>query len=284
MRRRALSMLRRSPLLAALIGIAVLASAGFAVASALPGTGSTIHACLQKNSGALRVVGSAKDCKKSERAISFAKEGPRGLTGQTGAQGPAGPAGKDGAQGRRGRRGRRARRAAGQDAPKAAPPHQAVIGTATLTGASTGPMTFDVLGYDIAADGPPPCTSGGICSGTGSLGDLQLVKRLDASSPVLMQLAAGGRHFSGLTLDLQQPGQSAYRRYAFTNPLVSDIEQSAPDAGGKPVETVILAVQGVTQTLPRGGVALLARTRPSASSRSATRASTRRPCTRRTST
>ena len=112
MHRHVLSVLRRSPVLAVLAGVLVLASAGFAVASALPGTGSTIHACIQKNGGALRVVGSARDCKKSERAISFAKEGPRGLRGQTGAQGPAGAEGKDGAQGPQG--------PGGQDAPKAA--------------------------------------------------------------------------------------------------------------------------------------------------------------------
>jgi hypothetical protein len=89
MHRHVLSVLRRSPLPAGLVGVVVLATAGFAVAAAVPGSGSTIHACIQKKSGALRVVGAAKDCKKSERAISFAKTGPRGLTGQTGAQGPA---------------------------------------------------------------------------------------------------------------------------------------------------------------------------------------------------
>jgi type VI protein secretion system component Hcp len=232
------------------VGVLVLAMSGFAVAGALPGTGSTIHACIQKNSGALRVVGSAKDCKKSERAISFAKEGPRGLAGRTGAQGPAGKDGAPGPQGPQGPQG-----PAGQDAPKAAPPHQAVIGTATLPVSSGSPIVFDVLGYDIKATGAAPCsgTGTGICTNTGTLGDLELVKRLDANSPVLMQDAVSGHTFPSLTLDLHEAGQGVYRRYTFPAAGIAHVEQSAPDAGGAPVETVSFAVPGVTESIVRDG-------------------------------
>ena len=251
MHRHVLSVLRRSPVLAALAGVLVLASAGFAVASALPGTGSTIHACIQKNGGALRVVGAAKDCKKSERAISFAKEGPRGLTGQTGAQGPAGANGKDGAQGPQGPQGPRG--PAGQDAPKVAPPHQAVIGTATLTPTTGTPQVFDILGLDF--EGNSTCTTtAGMPSCTFAYSQLQIVKRIDATSPVLFGMEAAGRHAS-VRVDLKPgSGGATYRSYTFSSALLSSIKQDAPDAGGKTTETLTIPFPSLTITSPGSSV------------------------------
>ena len=72
----------------------VLGASGFAMAS-IPGHGGIIHACYQKNDGSLRVIdrskaGSAGKCRKSEKPLSWNKNGPRGVPGMPGPQGPPG--------------------------------------------------------------------------------------------------------------------------------------------------------------------------------------------------
>jgi hypothetical protein len=55
-----------------------------------------IHACYSKRTGALRV---ASRCRRSERALSWNRVGPRGLTGRNGANGANGRNGANGATG-----------------------------------------------------------------------------------------------------------------------------------------------------------------------------------------
>lgn len=61
------------------------AGSGLAFAA---GGGGTLHGCVKKKSGALRL---ASSCKKSERAVSWNIVGPQGATGAAGAAGAAGP-------------------------------------------------------------------------------------------------------------------------------------------------------------------------------------------------
>jgi type VI protein secretion system component Hcp len=243
MPRRALSLLRRSPLLVGLAVVLVLVMTGLGVAAALPGSGSTIHACIKKQGGALRVVRSAKDCKKSERAISFDKRGPRGLTGVAGAPGAQGPAGPAGSQG-----------PAGKDAPTAALPHQAVIGTATLTPGTGSPIVFDVLGLDFQAANPTTIGSQSSGAGAGKVvfKPFTLVKRIDASSPRLAQLALAGTSAGTLVVDLRTPGSATpYRSYHANSVQVASTQQDAPDAGGRPVESVTFTA-GLVPDPPSG--------------------------------
>jgi hypothetical protein len=55
-----------------------------------------IHACYQKNNGALRVVDDPTTCKNNETALSWGQEGPQGPTGPTGPTGSTGPKGNAG--------------------------------------------------------------------------------------------------------------------------------------------------------------------------------------------
>jgi type VI protein secretion system component Hcp len=240
--RRATSLLRRSPALAAVASVLVLALAGFAVAAAVPGSGRTIHACIKQHSGGLRVVSSADDCRKSERAIAFNKKGRRGLRGATGAQGPAGPQGAAGAQGPAGALGPTGPQGpAGKDAPLAAPPHQAVIGTATLHRSSGDDIVFDVLGIDFKVENSSTIGSqtGGAGAGKVTFSPFELVKRLDATSPALTQFSASGQHAQTLTVELRRPGAATpYRRYVASSAFLTGQDQDAPDASGKPVETL----------------------------------------------
>jgi hypothetical protein len=52
-----------------------------------------IYACVDKRTGAMRMVSSATRCTSKETAVSWNQEGPAGPTGATGATGPQGPAG-----------------------------------------------------------------------------------------------------------------------------------------------------------------------------------------------
>jgi hypothetical protein len=64
----------------------VIALGGVAFA-AIPDSNGTIHACFQKNGGAVRVVESAAECRSAEQALAWNQRGPQGATGATGPQG-----------------------------------------------------------------------------------------------------------------------------------------------------------------------------------------------------
>src|SRR5215216_5341418 len=65
----------------------------------------TIHGCVKKNDGRLRIVGSASACRKKERALDWNAQGPKGDAGAPGPAGPAGPAGVAGPKGDTGAQG-----------------------------------------------------------------------------------------------------------------------------------------------------------------------------------
>ncbi len=58
-------------------GSVSVASAGIGIAASR--TSTTIHGCVAKSSGALRIVKHVSSCNKSERPLSFNARGPRGL-------------------------------------------------------------------------------------------------------------------------------------------------------------------------------------------------------------
>jgi hypothetical protein len=65
--------------------VAVTASGiGFAVAAS---HSSTIHGCVSKANGQLRIVSGSKHCTSRERSISWNSRGPRGRTGAPGTSG-----------------------------------------------------------------------------------------------------------------------------------------------------------------------------------------------------
>ncbi len=89
-------MLRRAVILGGLL--VVLAAVG-SVAWATTSASDKFVACAAKSSGALRLVGAAKNCKKTERAVSWSATGQPGPRGPAGARGPAGEDGADGIDG-----------------------------------------------------------------------------------------------------------------------------------------------------------------------------------------
>jgi hypothetical protein len=86
-----------------LTALVLVVMSGVALASGSSG-GGTIHACVNKRTGVVRIVGlqSGAKCKTSERTLSWNSQG---IEGATGASGPQGVAGVQGPQGVRGPQG-----------------------------------------------------------------------------------------------------------------------------------------------------------------------------------
>lgn len=85
------------------LGAAVLAGiviGGVAVAqSTSTGNSGPITACVQDQTGAVRIVDSADECRNGETATTWNREGAAGAPGAQGATGPQGPAGPQGETG-----------------------------------------------------------------------------------------------------------------------------------------------------------------------------------------
>ena len=61
--------------------------------------GNTIHACVNKSSGEIKIVDSSDDCKDNEQYLEWTIVGPQGPPGPQGPQGDTGPQGPQGATG-----------------------------------------------------------------------------------------------------------------------------------------------------------------------------------------
>jgi hypothetical protein len=70
-----------------------------ALVGATHANGATISACLNKKTGAVRVVSSKAKCKKSEKSLSWNGEGPAGKNGVNGNNGANGANGSNGTNG-----------------------------------------------------------------------------------------------------------------------------------------------------------------------------------------
>ncbi len=79
----------RNNVVVAALSAVIFGAAGYATAADLTDTGDTFHGCVNKYSGALRVVAPDKDCRRSENPVTWNQTGPAGPKGDTGAAGPA---------------------------------------------------------------------------------------------------------------------------------------------------------------------------------------------------
>ena len=84
--------------------VPVVGAASWVAASEDPSP--TIHACVQRDSGQVRIVSAGEQCRRSETALEWNAEGPAGPAGAAGPAGPAGPQGDTGPAGAAGQPGR----------------------------------------------------------------------------------------------------------------------------------------------------------------------------------
>jgi hypothetical protein len=76
-----------------------------ALVGATHANAATIHACLNKKTGAVRIVSSKAKCKKNEKTLSWNSEGPAGKNGSNGNNGLNGTNGTNGTNGAKGSNG-----------------------------------------------------------------------------------------------------------------------------------------------------------------------------------
>lgn len=107
-----------------LLAVGILLGTGAsALVSAHGGNTTLIHACVNNNMGAIRIIGPNDTCANNETPLDWriqgepgsigpqgpqgpvGSQGPQGLQGETGPQGPQGPAGPQGLQGETGPQG-----------------------------------------------------------------------------------------------------------------------------------------------------------------------------------
>ncbi len=94
----------RSPVVAAIASAAVTAGVvgGVAIAQTAP---TTINACVANQTGSVRIVGGASDCKANESFTTWNQKGEKGDQGLQGLKGDPGDKGDPGADGTDGRDG-----------------------------------------------------------------------------------------------------------------------------------------------------------------------------------
>jgi hypothetical protein len=82
-----------------IIGISIVLGASLLSVGVSNAAGTTIKACAKKSGGAMRLIDSNKNCKKSERTLTWGTQGDAGATGATGAAGSTGATGANGLNG-----------------------------------------------------------------------------------------------------------------------------------------------------------------------------------------
>jgi hypothetical protein len=73
-----------------IIGLSIVLGASLLSMGISNASGTTIKACAKKSGGAMRLIDSNKNCKKSERTLTWGTQGSAGATGATGAAGSSG--------------------------------------------------------------------------------------------------------------------------------------------------------------------------------------------------
>lgn len=82
-----------------IIGISIVLGASLLSVGVSNAAGTTIKACAKKSNGAMRLIDASKNCKKSERTLTWGTQGDTGTAGATGATGATGANGTNGTNG-----------------------------------------------------------------------------------------------------------------------------------------------------------------------------------------
>ena len=239
---------------ASALGGAVLMVAVPSLAS-VPDAAGVIHGCINKTTGGVRIVDTAKtgtlgQCittgALAETAVTWSQTGPAGAAGAAGAPGTPGTAGQIGAPGPQG--------APGPAGPEGPQGPQGPAGTGCTTacvatptsriyldlgpafqGQSTttsNPNAIDLQSYAFGVSNPTTTQSGG-GSGAGrpSFSDISVSKAIDRTGPLLMEAVASGQHIQTATLWVEIPGQGGFgaeiTKFVLTDVLVTSLQSGS---------------------------------------------------------
>jgi hypothetical protein len=211
----------KGKLVAAAVVAAAIAggSAAYALARATDSS-AQIVACV-KSSGDLHIIGPSDSCKSNESKLVWNVQGAQGIQGIQGIQGPAGPAGRDGRDG-------------------ASAPIPNTHNVATIEMPDALPLT-NVVSWSWGVTNSATIGSGGGGAGAGkaTFDDLTFTKKLDASSPKLLDAVASGKHFADATLVVTADGTTT--TYKLKQVFVTAVKQSDDGSSdANPLEKVSL--------------------------------------------
>jgi type VI secretion system secreted protein Hcp len=203
-----------------LIGVLVIASF-LGITNVLAEDNDTnYYACVNKNSGTIKMVEENTSCSNSEEKIIWNQVGPKGDTGDTGPQGPKGDVGATGPQGSKGDTGE-----TGPQGPQGPPGVSVPAGDGTpslnydvymnlgsLKGESTAEHYEDwIVLTGIQFDASVSVGShagGGMGAGKAVLNEFEIKKSLDSSSVSIFQDMLLGKHFNNCQIVFVSRGTS----------------------------------------------------------------------------
>ena len=202
-----------------LVLLAVVAALGLAAGiaySAIPDSGGVYTACMQKSTGALRLIDpsvSTNRCTTAETQVTWNQTGQQGAKGATGAQGETGASGPQGPKGDPGASG------TGGSAP--------IVATIQLDGIKGGDSGQDdaitVLSYSWSVSQTATVVRRRRRRWQARRAtDFQIVKKVDAASPVLLVDGTTGRRVHDAEIDLFKAGATdPYVTYQLDNVLIT---------------------------------------------------------------
>jgi type VI secretion system secreted protein Hcp len=181
------------------------------------------YACVNKNSGTIKMVEENTSCSNSEEKIIWNQVGPKGDTGDTGPAGPQGPKGDVGATGPQGSKGDTGE--TGPQGPQGPPGVSVPAGDGTpslnydvymnlgsLKGESTAEHYEDwIVLTGIQFDASVSVGShagGGMGAGKAVLNEFEIKKSLDSSSVSIFQDMLLGKHFNNCQIVFVSRGTS----------------------------------------------------------------------------
>ena len=153
-----------------------------------------IHACVQRRSGATRIVRAGEACRPFEQLVVWNVAGPQGPAGPQGAEGPPGPAGPEGPAGPPGPPG-----AGGGSGASSKP---AVVGRLVIDGLSGPDEASPVYSVQVGITNAAEPIGGGGASGRALFGPFAVLKPIDKVSPKLMLATAKGQHYPKATIEI----------------------------------------------------------------------------------
>ena len=253
----------------ALVAVSVVVGAVITVAvpslASVPDSAGVIHGCMNKSTGVVRIIDTAKTgslgaCIASgtlaELPVNWSQTGPAGAPGSPGTPGTPGQNGGTGPQGPQGPEGPQGPAGGGCTTACVASPEVAIyLVLTTNTGPVLGesvsdnhPNAIDVQSYSLGVSNPVSIGSatGGAGAGKASFSALNILKRVDRSSPILMKDVAAGTHF--LTADLYVEDLTG--RLITLVHLNHVFMESEQDSGGGqfPVESLSMVFQSIFWT------------------------------------
>ena len=201
-----------------LVLLAVVAALGLAAGiaySAIPDSGGVYTACMQKSTGALRLIDpsvSTNRCTSAETQVTWNQTGQQGAKGATGAQGETGASGPQGPKGDPGASG------TGGSGP--------IVATVQIDGIKGGDSGQDdaitALAYSWNVSVAATQLGGGGGASKPTASDFQIVKKVDAASPVLLADSVTGRHVHDAEIDLFKDGATdPYVTYQLDTVLIT---------------------------------------------------------------